>query len=271
LITEKYSIDYDLCPGWANPPIRNYFRTTISGSILQDFDEIGSLANGWKGYTIGEFNPMNMGEEIFYKDNETIHLNSFPALDPIWIGTTNFDEANQFIGPFKSALFTNPQIMLVSSDSRPSRLYDCIAGIQSATVLPACSFGKSFMVDLNNDSEIEIVRTYNNNQICVYHLLEYPDGISDPTPLPSSFSLHTNYPNPFNAQTNISYDLPKEADVRLEIFDLLGRRVTTLAEGMQEAGNHQAIWDGSGVSSGLYFYRLKAGDYSDIKKMTLLK
>jgi len=65
--------------------------------------------------------------------------------------------------------------------------------------------------------------------------------------------------------------LPKEADVKLEIYDLLGRRVATLAEGHQEAGTHQVVWNGSSVSSGIYFYRLKAGDYSDIKKMTLLK
>jgi hypothetical protein len=124
-------------------------------------------------------------------------------------------------------------------------------------------------IALDNQSNV-IITGYDSYY--AIKLVQEPQDVDDGNnPLPSKYNLHPAYPNPFNAQTIISYDLPKEANVNLEIYDLLGRRVATLAEGTQEAGTHQVVWDGSGVSSGLYFYRLKAGDYSDIKKMTMLK
>jgi hypothetical protein len=129
-------------------------------------------------------------------------------------------------------------------------------------------------IGVNSSSNIYIAgeSDYYNSDFTMIKLTQAQTKIEELNkPLPSSFSLHSNYPNPFNANTIISYDLPKEADVKLEIFDLLGRKVATLTEGMQQAGTHKAIWDGSGHSSGIYFYRLKAGDFTDIKKMTLLK
>ena len=89
--------------------------------------------------------------------------------------------------------------------------------------------------------------------------------------LPLRYSLHPNYPNPFNPSTRIAYDLPSPSSVTLEIFDLLGRRVTTLAKGVQPAGNYSIPFDGSALPSGLYFYRLQAGDFVQTQKMVLLK
>jgi predicted outer membrane repeat protein len=89
--------------------------------------------------------------------------------------------------------------------------------------------------------------------------------------LPLKVSLSQNHPNPFNPSTIIQYDLPRAADVRLEIFDILGRRIETLIDARQEAGHHTAIWDGKDNSSGIYFYRIKAGDYTETKKMLLLR
>ncbi len=93
---------------------------------------------------------------------------------------------------------------------------------------------------------------------------------------PLKFGLNQNYPNPFNPQTAIAFSLPKSSEVKLEVFDLLGRSVAVLAEGSMGAGMHTIIWDGrdrSGrtVSSGIYLYRLKAGSYLETKKMLFLK
>ncbi len=97
-------------------------------------------------------------------------------------------------------------------------------------------------------------------------------GISDNGPsLPDRFMLLQNYPNPFNAATKIRYSLPEAYDVIIEIYDILGRKVQTLVQGRQPAGHHQVIWDAGGMASGLYFYRIQAGDYIETKKMTLLK
>jgi hypothetical protein len=94
--------------------------------------------------------------------------------------------------------------------------------------------------------------------------------------LPEKFSLHQNYPNPFNPVTTIRYDLAEISDVRLVIYDLLGREVIALLNKKEEAGFKSVVWDGldnSGnpVSTGVYIYRISAGDYSMTRKMVLLK
>jgi hypothetical protein len=98
-----------------------------------------------------------------------------------------------------------------------------------------------------------------------------PTGIEENDNLPNEFSLSHNYPNPFNPSTTIQYSLPEQSLVTIDIFDILGRRVETLAEGIKPAGNHQAVWDASNKSSGIYFYRIKAGDKAETKKMMLIK
>lgn len=94
---------------------------------------------------------------------------------------------------------------------------------------------------------------------------------SGPDQLPTEFSLSQNYPNPFNPITEISLSLPAASDVTLEIFNIVGQRIATLAEGYVEAGNYSFTWNGSGQASGIYLYCLKAGEFVETKKMMLLK
>ena len=98
----------------------------------------------------------------------------------------------------------------------------------------------------------------------------------DDAPIPSAFNLAQNYPNPFNPNTTIRYDLPVSCRVRLEIFNVQGRRIAILIDGPQTAGSKIVLWNGKGqdnidVSSGVYFYRLQAGTFTHVKKMTLLR
>ena len=98
------------------------------------------------------------------------------------------------------------------------------------------------------------------------------DGIS----LPTEFALHNNYPNPFNPVTNIVYDIPEVTDVTLEIYNVMGQRVRTLAQGSHEPGRYQIVWNatndfGQGLSSGMYIYRIQAGDFVSVKKLVLMK
>jgi len=85
------------------------------------------------------------------------------------------------------------------------------------------------------------------------------------------FKLEQNYPNPFNPETNINYQLPLDSYVTLKIYDILGREVQTLVSGLQSKGNHTVIFDGGRFASGVYFYKLTAGNYTSVKKMILLK
>jgi hypothetical protein len=99
-----------------------------------------------------------------------------------------------------------------------------------------------------------------------------PTDINDPVPgLPQQSSLSQNYPNPFNLTTTIEYDLPRAAFVTLDLFDLLGRKIETLVNSEQEAGHYTATWNGQDKPSGMYLYRLQAGDYTETMKMLLLK
>ena len=93
---------------------------------------------------------------------------------------------------------------------------------------------------------------------------------------PTKFELFQNYPNPFNPSTKIVYDLPRTSQVRLEVFNILGIKVCTLATGKKKAGRHSVVWSGKdafgkAVPNGVYVYRIQAGHRVDYRKMTLLR
>lgn len=97
-------------------------------------------------------------------------------------------------------------------------------------------------------------------------------GISQTgTTNPDKFQLYQNYPNPFNPLTKIKFDIPKNGLVTLKIFDISGREVLTVINAQMSAGSYSYEWNASNISSGVYFYRLEASEYSDVKKMILIK
>ncbi|UCC79127.1 MAG: T9SS type A sorting domain-containing protein [Candidatus Zixiibacteriota bacterium] len=111
-----------------------------------------------------------------------------------------------------------------------------------------------------------------------------PSGAMNPTgiengqgdPLPARFALAQNYPNPFNAGTIINYTVPLKSHIKIEVYDLLGRKVNTLIDKSQLAGEYQIRWDGrdsqgQALSTGIYFYRLRADNFAETRKMILMK
>ncbi|MBP6671578.1 MAG: T9SS type A sorting domain-containing protein, partial [Bacteroidetes bacterium] len=89
--------------------------------------------------------------------------------------------------------------------------------------------------------------------------------------IPGQFLLEQNYPNPFNPSTNIEYQIPNQTRVSISVYDALGRIVATLVNDVKEAGVHTVPFNGSGLASGMYLYRLTAGGMSEMKRMMLVK
>ena len=88
---------------------------------------------------------------------------------------------------------------------------------------------------------------------------------------PTAYSLQSPYPNPFNPTTTISFALPEASHVELTVYDLQGREVIELVNGVRDAGVHEATFEASDLASGIYFYRIEAGDFKTVRKMVLVK
>jgi hypothetical protein len=89
--------------------------------------------------------------------------------------------------------------------------------------------------------------------------------------VPQTFALYQNYPNPFNPVTSIRFSIPKSEEVSLKIFNTLGQEIETLVQTKLSAGTHAILWDASDKPGGVYFYQLKAGGRTEVRKMVLVK
>lgn len=137
---------------------------------------------------------------------------------------------------------------------------------------------QSAPVVLNNEGKLDIASMLSNpvvkatdpNRFVVVVNMT-ATNLEPGSELPTVFALNQNYPNPFNPTTQLSYDLPESADVRLDVFNIQGQRVATLVNATQNAGRYNVTFDARNLASGVYIYRLQAGAHVMTKKMTLVK
>ncbi|MDQ7054865.1 MAG: FG-GAP-like repeat-containing protein [candidate division KSB1 bacterium] len=139
------------------------------------------------------------------------------------------------------------------------------------------SFGYDiFTADLNGDGRLDILTASELDDQIAWFQQMAPTGLEEQSPpLPNTFLLQ-NHPNPFNPATQITFGLPEMTRVSLVVYDLFGRSVKTLVNGPRAAGAHTVQWNstdhsGNPVSSGIYFYRLQAGEFQQVRKMILLR
>ena len=135
---------------------------------------------------------------------------------------------------------------------------------------------KSYNYDLNDNLSLVLTQdwfnsswTNNSKGLYSYNNPTATDNKNDYAPL--VFKLMQNYPNPFNPSTIISYSLALESKVTIKIYNLLGQEIKTLVNRTESTGNHQITFNAGDLPSGIYLYRMQAGDYIQIKKMVLLK
>lgn len=129
------------------------------------------------------------------------------------------------------------------------------------TTTPPTATNPNWLISINHFSII----TGGDNTV----LTSVDDKRSDI--LPQKFALNQNYPNPFNPSTKIAFSLPERTDIELNVYNVLGVKIATLSKGTKEAGNYEATFDANNLPSGLYLYELKAGKYSQSRKMLLVK
>ena len=164
-------------------------------------------------------------------------------------------------------------IIALNNDTGNKSVEFAIKGMNSAVFTPIRSTVNEtleHLEDVNVDGSLfsdilpgQSITTYVSSGISV--------GNETVTNLPSSIQLEQNYPNPFNPNTKISYQLPVSSVVSLKVYDLLGREVATLVDGRMSAGNHHVTFDASGLASGVYLYRISAGNFVQTKRMLLVK
>lgn len=166
---------------------------------------------------------------------------------------TTYDLRLRYAAPDTSGRFTHGSIPLVANAS-----HVIVPSWEAVETVPVM-----ILIDLGSDGSIDDTLRVDNE----------PLGLrQNATPLhPDRFRLYPNYPNPFNPTTTIAFDLPEAETVLLEVFNLLGERVATLVSGALAAGSYRYEWDGGNLASGIYIYRLQAGDFVQSRKMVLLR
>jgi len=126
----------------------------------------------------------------------------------------------------------------------------------------------------NASSDNSVSLNYGSNPSTTKDLYLNPEsttGVKSNSPVPTSYSLSQNYPNPFNPSTQIRFTIPEKTNVKLEVYNLIGQKVADLVNSELSAGEYSITFNASGLSSGIYLYRLQAGNFSSVKKMILMK
>jgi archaellin len=140
------------------------------------------------------------------------------------------------------------------------------AGLSREGVIAYVLFNEKTNTNHSANIESAIARNSGNLDLEVQF-----DGGNNGLGIPKTYSLNQNYPNPFNPVTKIEYAIPNDIKVTIKIYDVLGREVNVLVNEVQTAGYYAINWNASNLSSGIYFYQMKAGNFYAVKKMMLIK
>lgn len=264
----KYNRDGDLV--WSTPYLSgNYYYGSPSQMVIDSYSNI---------YIAGQVNSQNYGNILVVKYDS----NGSKLWEKSYNGSDNQDEKandividkNGFIistGYIVNSNANHADYFTVKLDPAGNQLWSTTynAPLSSGDVAYCLTATNSNKIVVSGQSSILPLYTTSITTI------QYGETIGiDPvsSEIPFSFGLFQNFPNPFNPETVIKYHLPKDVKINIRIFDYMGREVTAIVSNkFTKAGSYEIIWNASEYASGVYFYRIDAGEYYSAKKMVLLK
>jgi hypothetical protein len=234
-----------------------YPLTDSSGTQLEDGDLVQII---WAGPD-GTIDPLGTSDCMPTGD------------DSLWATMAIGEGYDANSGLFKTELQTFKTLHLAEGDVLYLRIFngdvytDATHYAESATHTIAYQQGETFHVF--DDAALDCVIP----NPCFTNVEEWANPSAS---LPTTYVLYQNFPNPFNPETDIRYQIPESGNVQLVIYNVLGQKICTLVDGQREAGSYTVRWfgtdqSGRSLGSGIYFYRLQAGDFSETRKMVLMK
>lgn len=156
--------------------------------------------------------------------------------------------------------------------SEPSSVTENGSPLPAATSLSSlANAGRGYWYDISSRRLYVQVHASTDSAVAIVAGSISTGGITVRPSPPQAYHLAQNYPNPFNPVTKFEFQLPEACDVTMEVFDLIGRKVATLVNERKQPGSYTVAWDATNEPSGVYFYRLRAGKLTDVKKMSLMK
>ena len=239
--------------------VRDALRTTASNANSPDNNIGWGIINAYKavlyhGMVISTDPEVTLMQDSNYSVGVFVISNSVVKKDSIQLlYTTN-----------NGSSFSTVAMSLVDTIDAATH-----SGKYSA-IIPQSTTTPKFYVRAVDATNISRTSPY-NAPTDLYDAVTGTTGVTPGNPIPHTFALKQNYPNPFNPATTINYQLPVNSMVTLKVFDLLGREVATLVNGRQTPNNYSVSFNGSGLSTGVYFYRLQTDNFTETKRMMLIK
>lgn len=218
------------------------FKFAYNGDYMQTIKKIGNTywgvgAQVWRCDNVPPMFTVNPGDSIAYIDSQ--YVQQLKAVD------VDGD-------PLTFSLLQSPNFLSLASD--------IVKGIPKST-----DTGKYVV-------KVEVSDGRGGKDTLSYNLkVDFATGVEDEIGLPTEFLLSQNYPNPFNPTTTISYSIPQSADVKIVVVNTLGQEIATLVNEFKSVGTYEVQFNASNLPSGIYFYHLTAGSYTNTKKMILIK
>ena len=244
---------------WDLPPGSTGLLQDMFGGVLVNVPMSGSGS-----YYVSNFVIWILRIFIYYDNVVTAELNSFTAVSSgnnVVLNWTTATEINN--SGFEILRGVYPANSGTQNDNEWEKV-GFVPGFGTTTEPKSYSF-----VDDNVSTGIY---KYRLKQIDFDGSFEYSNEIEVEVDFtPKEFVLYQNYPNPFNPGTTIRFSLPESGTVTLKVYNALGQEVNSLMNGFMEAGSHTINFDASSLNSGIYFYRLNSGQFSEVRKMTLIK